>query len=123
MKTNTMFEIVRVTCALGDVDAVVEKVEKKLGELKEKNVRITKAEIAQQLRHIPQDPKARAFYPLVLTATDNTVIMVSEVRCGYRGHSSDAMVKVLQMAGFNLGQHLVETIYNEPNIELTLYNE
>lgn len=123
MKTNTMFEIVRMTCQLGDVDAVVEKVAKKLEELKNKNVAIKAARICQHLAKIPQDSKQDAFYPLVLTAEDNTVIMVSEVRCGYRGHSTEAMVKVLRMAGFELKPHLVETIYNEQNLELTLYKD
>lgn len=80
------------------------------------------ATIKQNLSQIPNDKNNPDFYPLVLTSKDFR-ILVSEVRCGYHGCSTDAMIQILKLTGFNPSQKTIDKIYNTPNINITLYKE
>lgn len=71
------------------------------------------AELNHNLAKIPNDPREDDFYPLVIYCQDNIRIYVSEVRCGYRGASTDATIKILELIGAELSQQAKEEIYNK----------
>ena len=62
-------------------------------------------------------------YPLKLYASNGLKIKVSEVRCGKHDERADALIEILKLAGFNLKQKTIDTIYNDHNVNFTLFME
>lgn len=115
------YKDIRLKSETGDVDVVVSQFKELLRSMP--GIVFRFAEIRQKLPVFPTDSKNDEFYPLRLYAGNNLRIMISEVRCGYHGASTDAMIECLKLAGFAPKQSIIDTIYNEGNVKITLYNE
>ena len=115
-----MEKTIRLCSETGSVEAIVKQVQHLVDNMP--NIEFKAAIIKQKLAQIPNDKSKPEFYPLVLRTKDFNVL-VSEVRCGYRGRSTDAMIEILKLTGFNPSKKTIETIYNKPNISLTLYKD
>ena len=111
---------IRLYSETGNVEVIVKQMQQIMDTFP--NIEFKAATIKQKLGKIPNDKSNPEFYPLVLKSKDFDVF-VSEVRCGYRGFSTDAMIEILKIAGFNPSQKTIEKIYNNPNINLTLYKD
>ena len=115
-----MQKIIRLCSESGNVESVVDQFQQLLHTFPDIDFKF--ATIKQELSKIPNDKKRPEFYPLILSSK-NFEVRVSEVRCGYRGCSTDAMIEILKLAGFAPSRKTIETIYNKPNINITLYKE
>ena len=110
---------IRICSECGDVDFVVAKFKHDVLETWP-SIKFNHATITQRLANIANaDKSSPDFYPLKLYS-DNIEVMVSEVRCGYHGASPDALVEILKLAGFNLKQKMLDKIYNEQNLNMTI---
>lgn len=81
------------------------------------------AEIRHNISSISNDPKEDNFYPLRMYTNKDVLFMISEVRCGYRGASTDAMIECIKSAGFELSRATIERIYNEPNLHTIIWSD
>lgn len=117
---NTQSETkrIRIFSESGDIDFIVKKFKHVLDTWPK--IKFKTAQIKQKLSRIPTDKSDPDYYPLRLY-TDNLEIMISEVRCGYHGASPDALIEILKLAGFNLNQKTIDTIYNEHNVDFTIF--
>lgn len=117
------YKDIRLKSETGDVDVVVKQFKELLRDMP--GLVFKFAEIRQKkLPGFPTDSRDEDFYPLRLYASNNLRIMISEVRCGYHGASTYAMIECLKLAGFTPKKPIIETIYNESsNVKITLYNE
>jgi hypothetical protein len=100
----------------GDIEVIKKKVFNYLDNLKP----VIKCAVVQQdgTDKVPDDANAMAHYPLRIYAMDGTVLMIPEVRTGYHGASSCALLDILQYAGFKLDRTFVDTIFNEKKVRL-----
>lgn len=112
---------IRIVSESGNVDSVVSRFNDIIEELPHINFKF--AEIHQCLSKMPNDKNNPNFYPLRLYSNDGLTFFISEVRCGYRGHSCDCMIEILKSAGFSLSQKVIDTIYNKPNLQITIWKE
>lgn len=111
MKGNE-FKKIRVLSESSNVDEIITRV-KEITQIP--GIKFQFAEIRHDLGKIPNDPNRDEFYPLTIYAQDGIRICVSEVRCGYHGASTYAMIEILKMIGVNLTVHDEEEIYNSPH--------
>ena len=111
---NKIFTIKRFVDESGDVDVIKQKV---FNYINDRELNLTHAELEQNGLNGPQDPECREFYTLRIFASDGTVLMISEVRTGYQGASSRAIIEILKYAGFQLEQNLIDSVFNERNIK------
>ena len=111
---NKIFTIKRFVDESGDVEVIKQKV---FNYINDRELNFTHAELEQNGLNGPQDPECREFYPLRIFASDGTVLMISEVRTGYQGASSRAIIEILKYAGFQLEQNLIDSVFNERNIK------
>ena len=102
----------------GDIEVVKQKV---FCYINERKLKFTHAEIEQSSLRIPLDPDDSRFYPLRIFANDGTVLLISEVRTGYHGAFSEAIIDILQYAGFTLERKFVEDIFNERKLKRVIY--
>lgn len=110
---------VRICSENGDVEFVVANFKRDVLETWP-DINFKHATITQRLASIASaDKSSPDFYPLKLYS-DTLEVMVSEVRCGYRGASPDALVEILNLAGFNLKQNILDKIYNEQNLNIII---
>lgn len=112
---------IRFYSDIGDVDNVVALFQDFINDLPFE-IRFTSAQLKQKLPDIPNNRKDEKFYPLRLHA-GNITVMLSEVRTGYHGHSTYAMLECLKLAGFNLDKRIIDRIYNESKIDMTILKE
>ena len=111
---------IRIFSESGDIDFIVNKFKHVLDTWP--NIKFKSAHVKQKLTCIPADKKNPDYYPLKLYS-DKLEIMISEVRCGYHGASPDALIEILKLAGFNLKQKTIDTIYNDHNVNFTIFME
>ncbi len=98
----------------GDIEVIKKKVFEYLDDLKPI---ITHAIVQQDgTDKIPSDVNAMAHYPLRIYAQDGTVMLIPEVRTGYQGASSRALIEILRYAGFSLEREFVDSVFNERKI-------
>lgn len=112
---------IRFYSEVGDVDNVVSLFQDFINDLPFK-IKFSSAQIKQDLARIPNDRKNEQFYPLRFQA-GNITVMISEVRTGYHGRSSDAMIECLKIAGFDPNKKTVEKIYNYGKVDMTILKE
>lgn len=112
---------IRFYSEVGDVDIIVDLFKKFINDLPFE-IRFTSAQLRQKLPDIPNNRKDEKFYPLRLHA-GNITVMLSEVRTGYHGHSTYAMLECLKLAGFKLDKRINDRIYNESKIDMTILKE
>lgn len=110
---SKIFTIKRFLDDSGDVEVIKQKV---FDYIDNRELTFTHAELEQNGLDGPQDPERRDFYPLRIFASDGTVLMISEVRTGYQGASSRAIIEILKYAGFQLEQNLIDSVFNERKI-------
>ena len=111
---NKIFTIKRFVDESGDVEVIKQKV---FDYIDDRGLSFTHAEIEQNGLNSPRDPELREFYPLRIFASDGTVLMISEVRTGYQGASSRALIEILKYAGFTLEREFVDSVFNERKIK------
>lgn len=112
---------IRFYSEVGDVDNVVSLFQDFINDLPFK-IKFSSAQIKQDLARIPNDRKNELFYPLRLKA-GNITVLLSEVRTGYHGRSSDAMIECLKVAGFEPNKKTIEKIYNYGKVDMTILKE
>lgn len=112
---------IRFYSEVGDVDNVVTLFQNFINDLPFE-ICFTSAQLKQNLSNIPNNRKDEKFYPLRLHA-GNITVMLSEVRTGYHGHSTYAMLECLKLAGFNVDRKITDRIYNESKIDMTILKE
>lgn len=112
---------IRFYSEIGDVDNVVALFQDFINDLPFE-IKFTSAKIKQDLPRIPNNRKDELFYPLRLQA-GNITVMLSEVRAGYRGRSSDAMIECLKIAGFEPNKKTLDKIYNYGKVDMTILKE
>lgn len=97
-----------------DIEIIKKKVFEYLDDLKP----VIKCAVIQQdgTDKVPSDVNAMAHYPLRIYAMDGTVMMISEVRTGYHGASSCAIIEILQHAGFKLKRDFIDSVFNERKV-------
>lgn len=111
---NKLYTIKRFLDESGDIEAVKQKV---FDYIDDRNLTFTHAELEQNGLTGPLDPERKDFYPLRIFASDGTVMMISEVRTGYQGASSRAIIEILEYAGFKLKQSFVDSVFNEKKLK------
>ncbi len=112
---------IRFYSETGNVDVIVDLFKDFIDDLPFE-IRFTSAQLKQNLSNIPNNRKDEKFYPLRIHA-DNITVMLSEVRTGYHGHSTYAMLECLKLAGFNIDRKITDRIYNESKIDMTILKE
>ena len=105
---------IRLVSESGDVGTIVNQIREIS---KVPGIKFQFAEIRHELTKIPNDPSKDEFYPLTIYAQGGIRICVSEVRCGYHGASTDAMISILDIIGAKLDQHDKDEIYNNRSIK------
>lgn len=111
---NKVLTIKRFVDESGDVEVIKQKV---FDYIDDRGLNFTHAEVEQNGLNGPRDdPERREFYPLRIFASDGTVLMISEVRTGYQGASSRALIEILRYAGFSLEREFVDSVFNERKI-------
>ena len=113
---------IRLVSLRGDVEEIV-KLAKDLFSNIHGGLYCKYAEIKHDLGNISTDRDKLEYYPLRIHAENDIVILVSEVRCGYHGRSCDAMIEILELAGFHPNTKVKEKIYNSPKLSMTIWNE
>lgn len=114
---NKFLTIKRFVDESGDVEVIKQKV---FDYIDDRNLTYTHAEIDQNGLNGPRNPELKEFYPLRIFASDGTVLMISEVRTGYQGASSRALIEILEHAGFKLNREFIDSIFNERKIKRTI---
>lgn len=108
-----LYTIKRFLDDSGDVETVKQEV---FDYIDNHKLTFTRTEIEQEGLSSICNPKSKAFYPLRIFATDGTVMMISEVRTGYQGASTRALIDILKYAGFTVKRELIDSIFNERKI-------
>ena len=111
---NKFLTIKRFVDESGDVEVIKQKV---FDYIDDRNLTFTHAEVDQSGLNGPRNPELKEFYPLRIFASDGTVLMISEVRTGYQGASSRALIEILEYAGFELEQSFVDSVFNEKKLK------
>lgn len=110
---NKLYNIKRFLDDSGDVEIVKQEV---FDYIDSHKLTFTRAEIEQEGLSSICNPKSKAFYPLRIFTSDGTVMMISEVRTGYQGASTRALIDILKYAGFTVKRELIDSIFNERKI-------